>query len=256
MTTQAPHDAAPVAVDATRARWDGVPPARWCVGLSILFGTLAVYAGHLFYLRDGELWALGLAGLALVALGYTARLAALRNTHDIEDITLGHVAVAAGVLVLVVLVLLSLPPTLRVDQRADFSSLAAMEAKIDRLVKGRPPDPTTLQAIGFDGFESGSDLLDCDGEAVRKGLDTLLDGLARARERGQRSLLVLIGTTDRTPLRHALEKRYGSNAGLAVARAEAVRACLTDGRRDVRRPHRGDGDCAAGDRPQLHARHP
>ena len=197
------------------------------IALASLFGGLAVCAAHLYYLDDGALWALWLTGFAIAGLGAIAKRSGYPSRGD--------AALGASVVVFIIAALLELPSSARVEQRAEFSSLAAMDAKIDRFLKTRQVDSSVLATASFDGFEPGSEVLDCDSEPARDGLNAILDGVERARERGQRPILVLIGMTDRMPLGKALQKRYESSAGLAGARADAVRACLGTVRPDGRR---------------------
>jgi hypothetical protein len=188
------------------------------IGLALPCGALAIFAAHLYYLDEGALWPLWLTGVAMASFGALAKASGYPPQ--------GNVALGASVVVFIIAALLELPPINRSEQRSEFSTLAAMDAKIDRYLKKRQLDPSVIAAASFGGFDSGSDDLDCDGESARRALNLLLDGVERARERGQRSILVLIGMTDRMPLNYKLQKRYGSSAGLAGARADAVRSCL------------------------------
>ena len=83
-----------------------------------------------------------------------------------------------------------------------------------------------LVSAQFGPFESGGATLDCRSAAQSKAISDIRDALKAAADRKQRVAVVLVGSTDRTPLLPALRLQYGSDAGLARARISAVEVCL------------------------------
>ena len=75
-------------------------------------------------------------------------------------------------------------------------------------------------------FESGGATLHCESAAQSKAVSEIRDALKAAADGKQRVAVVLVGSTDRTPLLPALRRQYGSDAGLARARIAAVEGCL------------------------------
>lgn len=204
------------------------------IGLPLAFGSFAaaMLAAHLYYTSSESIWPLLLIGVAVMVLGFAWNARGSQPAYP-EYASQGHVVLSAGVVVLIIATLLWLPSTIRVAQEPDFSSLAAMDAKIDRFLKTQRVDSSVLAAATLGGFEQGSAVLDCDGEVTHAALASLLDAVEVAHNRGQRPILLLIGMTDRMPLKPALRKQYESNVGLAAARTDAVRACLDVARADA-----------------------
>lgn len=89
--------------------------------------------------------------------------------------------------------------------------------------------PSGLELIGtFPHFERGSaelKLTDFDADAEANGLCAVWQ---THRDRGQDGVLVIVGATDRLPLRAKLAAQYDANAGLARARAERVKRRLLE----------------------------
>lgn len=83
-----------------------------------------------------------------------------------------------------------------------------------------------LVSAQFGPFESGGATLDCRSATQSKAISEIRDALKAAGDRKQRVAVVLVGSTDRTPLLPAPRRQYGSDAGLARARVSAVEACL------------------------------
>lgn len=184
----------------------------------------AIFAAHLYYTWSGSVWPLVLIGVASMSLGFEWNLRQRPPQRDY--VSRGHVVFSVGAVVLIIAILLWLPPIIRVVQEPSFSSVAAIDAKVDRFLETQRMESPVLAAATFGGFERGSAVLDCDQEVTRAVLKTLLDAVDTARRREQRPVLLLIGMTDRMPLKPALKKQYESNVGLAAARVDAVRACL------------------------------
>lgn len=85
---------------------------------------------------------------------------------------------------------------------------------------------SVITSSTFGPFDSGSSELDCDAEATQLSGERIRAGVRAAAARAQQSVLLVVGATDRAPLSRRLLRRYGSSAGLAAARANAVMACL------------------------------
>jgi hypothetical protein len=206
------------------------PPRAWAprltIGLAALLALVCLTASHFYYLEEDVLWPLWLSVIAIGGLGAMVKATTDPKAPASDEASWGDAVLAAGALVLIVATLLSLPPSARSTERSEFSSLAAMDAKIDRFLNNGKSDPRLIAAVSFSGFASGSDSLDCEGASARPGLKSMHDALGLALKEGQRPILILIGMTDRVPLGKALQKRYESSAGLAVARAQAVLVCL------------------------------
>jgi hypothetical protein len=81
----------------------------------------------------------------------------------------------------------------------------------------------------FGPFESGAATLDCGSAAQSNAISDIRNALKAAQGGKQRVAVVLVGSTDRTPLLPALRRQYGSDAGLARARIAAVERCLWPG---------------------------
>ena len=104
--------------------------------------------------------------------------------------------------------------------------LDAVDARIARALSGSGAGAAALAIGSFGPFDAGESDLSCDTEPARASVDALRDGLRRAADRRQRSVLMIVGATDRRPLTGRLLRRYGSNDGLAAARVERVLGCL------------------------------
>lgn len=203
----------------TQKRYLRVWPAVAFVSLAA-----AIFAAHLYYTWSGSVWPLVLIGVASMSLGFEWNLRQRPPQRDY--VSRGHVVFSVGAVVLIIAILLWLPPIIRVAQEPSFSSVAAIDAKVDRFLETQRAESPVLAAATFGGFGRGSAVLDCDQEVTRAALKPLLDAVDAARRREQRPVLLLIGMTDRMPLKPALKKQYDSNVGLAAARVDAVRACL------------------------------
>lgn len=197
------------------------------IGLVVAFVSFAaaLVAAHLYYMSDRSVWPLLLIGIALLALGFQWNARGTQPSCT-EYASQGHLVLSVGIVLLIVAILLWLPPTIRVAEEPEFSSVAAIDAKVDRFLKAQQTDSSVLAAATVGGFKQGDAVLACDDEATRVSLMPLLDAAETVRKRGQRSVLLLIGMTDRTPLKPALKQQYESNVALAAARVDAVRACL------------------------------
>jgi hypothetical protein len=84
----------------------------------------------------------------------------------------------------------------------------------------------TIVSAQLGPFETGSAVLDCKSAIHSRAINDIQEGLTAAVNRKQRVAVVLVGSTDRTPLSPSLRQQYGSDAGLARARVSAVESCL------------------------------
>ncbi len=209
-----------------------MPYGRIGQGIALASFVAAMWAACLYIAADVAPPML-LIGAAIVIFGLAWNDRGPKPEYD-DYASPGQLAVAAGAVILIAAVLLALPSNLRVAEEApEFSTVAAIDAKVDRFLKTRQTDPSVLAAATFGGFAPGSASLDCKEAATHGALESLLDRAAVAHKQRQQLVLLLIGMTDRTPLKPALRKQYESNVGLAAARVERVRACLASERPDA-----------------------
>jgi hypothetical protein len=98
---------------------------------------------------------------------------------------------------------------------------------------GNPPNSPTRSDAGFDCGDPDNALKvgpfvtgDVKLEKGTTDVNVLLDRLSARRDHRALIGLILLGSADKTPLLPKLASQYGSNAGLAQARAEWVRSRL------------------------------
>src|SRR5690349_7522707 len=159
----------------------------------------------------GRHWWLLVVGLVIAAGGAAAFVTGRKLG--------GSIAVAAGLAT-------SVLPNLSVPLKGEFHFDPKVEAKladrfefrIERLLDiARRSEPALLATGRFGGLGEGIERFDCEDAANRKSIDEVNIGIARARERQQQVVVLLIGGTDRQPLSAALRRRFESNTGLARA---------------------------------------
>jgi hypothetical protein len=167
---------------------------RW---LAIVGGLLIISAGVALFVSGKS----RLAGGALVASGIAA--AAIPN--------------------------LSIPlhAELHVDPSVEFKLPVDVEVTINKLL--RDSQPMLLESRSFGGFDKGDDgtrIPICGMQGNAESAEKIRSALSRAQTQGLQPLVVLVGSTDRTPLSPAGRARFESNTGLARARVGTVESCL------------------------------
>jgi hypothetical protein len=89
------------------------------------------------------------------------------------------------------------------------------------------PQATSLvRSEKFSDFQKGSAVLDCDRSDVAGKINGLFEAIQSGKNKGLRSIVFLIGSTDRDPLSKDLGRQFESNTGLASSRVSAVEHCL------------------------------
>src|SRR5262249_31178102 len=83
-----------------------------------------------------------------------------------------------------------------------------------------------LTSRRFGGFGEGVERFDCGDTSNLQTLAEINAAIARAPEQGSPPIILLIGSTDPRLLSSSLQRRFGSNAGLARARVTEVERCL------------------------------
>jgi len=160
-------------------------------------------------------------GLALVAAGVAVIVVGKKIALGVGSIALG---LASGFV-----------PNISIPFSAEFNFEPKFEAKmfdrVDIKVKklleiARQSESGLIASARFGGFGSGAELLECGAEANKQAVTHIRTAIAKAGERQQGVILLLVGGTDREHLSQTLRARYDSNSGLARARVNQVEHCL------------------------------
>ncbi|NML30149.1 hypothetical protein HHL14_04810 [Paraburkholderia sp. G-4-1-8] len=85
---------------------------------------------------------------------------------------------------------------------------------------------TLILAERFPVFEKGLYRMDCGTDEARAKLARIHDAIAHAVQGRMKSVVFLIGSTDRTPLTKKFAAQFESNSALASARVATVETCL------------------------------
>jgi hypothetical protein len=89
--------------------------------------------------------------------------------------------------------------------------------------------PVGLQRLAtFPNFKIGSAELDFESAGVQNEIERVKKLWAESRSDHRMDALLLIGSTDRLPLRRSLQSQFDANVGLARARADAVKSRLLE----------------------------
>ncbi|NML96637.1 hypothetical protein HHL24_01480 [Paraburkholderia sp. RP-4-7] len=89
-----------------------------------------------------------------------------------------------------------------------------------------PSKGTLILSERFPAFEKGSYRMDCGKDEVQAKLARIHDAITRAEQNRMKTVVFLIGSTDRTPLTKKFASQFESNSALAGARVAAVETCL------------------------------
>jgi hypothetical protein len=169
---------------------------------------------------SGWRWLTVGAGLLLVAVGVPLLISGKSRLS-------GGALVASGIAA-AALPNLSVPlhAEFRIDPSVDFKLLPEdLKITIERLLKGQAQS-ALLESGPFVGFGEGLETFQCGDTTNAETASKIKSALGLARARGLQPLLLLVGSTDRTPLSPALRARFESNTGLARARVAAAEKCL------------------------------
>lgn len=160
-----------------------------------------------------------LLGALLITSGFILIIAHKRTTGIIL-ILLGTGSAAWGI---------SIPITGKLELKPEFSAKLAdsIELKLEQKFGSNGLNkPGLLAASRFAGFASGSEKLNCDDPANIREIKITKDAISKAKERKQPIVMILVGSTDKTPLTPPNKERFESNTGLARARVNQVEQCL------------------------------
>jgi hypothetical protein len=202
------------------------------LAFAALFGAAAMRE-WLFYSGAVPRGLVTIAGMLVLAASVASAWSALRAQRKSPLALLG---IAFGVSVVAVGQLserLSRPLEMRPDIQIELK--ADLEGPVQATIRPTPAVRIGIVASGiFEGYASGSPEVDCGTPANSLVAAKMKQALTEIRQRKERALLLLVGSTDRRPMIPATLVRFGSSEGLARGRTDAALKCLRLPAEDLR----------------------
>ena len=195
------------------------------LGFMVLFAVAAIRA-WLIYFELVPMWPVTAIGVLAVLFGMAGLVGKKHHPAWFACLLFGGFAIAAAQLVPALSRPLNAQGNIDVVVGGDLNSMLDLRFK-QSIDASHGAELGLLASERFGPFASGSDSLDCRGSELTQATMNIRTAVEDAQRRNQRTLLLLVGGIDRTPLLPALQQQYGSDAGLARARVTAVEKCLS-----------------------------